>query len=226
MQLLNKEMRYNSCHKCVKSRSVYRKSIFNQIVRFSLLIYQMSILVILFLNLFSNHKVEGSLSTSKSQLKHERNGKCKYQITLTVRKINGLSLNSIHSQPHYSYHETFQLSLIGLNFAMMFVTQKITILSIMSMMKMEFVIHQRNVAVVEDFIKQTVRLVMELVVFVRLLVVLNFLFSNRSFNVYKMSAKIDNKGLIIFIQFEHPVMARVMKRWLTFRILAFHSKII
>ena len=109
---------------------------------------------------------------------------------------------------------------------MMFVTQKITIPSIMSMMKMEFVIHQRNVAVVEDFIKQTVRLVMELVVFVRLLVVLNFLFSNRSFNVYKMSAKIDNKGLIIFIQFEHPVMARVMKRWLTFRILAFHSKII
>ena len=64
---------------------------------------------------------------------------------------------------------------------MMFVTQKITIPSIMSMMKMEFVIHQRNVAVVEDFIKQTVRLVMELVVFVRLLVVLNFLFSNRSF---------------------------------------------
>ena len=52
---------------------------------------------------------------------------------------------------------------------MMFVTQKITIPSIMSMMKMEFVIHQRNVAVVEDFIKQTVRLVMELVVFVRIL---------------------------------------------------------
>ena len=63
---------------------------------------------------------------------------------------------------------------------MMFVTQKITIPSIMSMMKMEFVIHQRNVAVVEDFIKQTVRLVMELVVFVRLLVDLSFLISNRS----------------------------------------------
>ena len=94
MQLLNKEMRYNSCHKCVKSRSVYRKSIFNQIVRYSLLIYQMSILVILFLNLFSNHKVEGSLSTSKSQLKHERNGKCKYQITLTVRKINDFNFQN------------------------------------------------------------------------------------------------------------------------------------
>ena len=61
---------------------------------------------------------------------------------------------------------------------MMFVTQKITILSIMSMMKMAFVTPQRSVAVVEDFIKQTVRLVMELVVFVRLLVVLSFLFSN------------------------------------------------
>ena len=61
---------------------------------------------------------------------------------------------------------------------MMFVTQKITIPSIMSTMKMAFVIHQRNVAVVEDFIKQTVRLVMELVVFVRLLFTLSFLFSN------------------------------------------------
>ena len=59
---------------------------------------------------------------------------------------------------------------------MMFVMQKITIPSIMSMMKMEFVTHQRNAAVVEDFIKQTVRLVMELVVFVRQLVVLSFLF--------------------------------------------------
>ena len=58
---------------------------------------------------------------------------------------------------------------------MMFVTQKITIPSIMSMMKMEFVTHQRNVAVVEDFIKQTVRLVMELVVFVRIQNVSKFL---------------------------------------------------
>ena len=63
---------------------------------------------------------------------------------------------------------------------MIFVTQKITIPSIMSMMKMEFVIHQRNVTVVEDFIKQTVRLVMELVVFVRLLVDLSVFLSNRS----------------------------------------------
>ena len=74
---------------------------------------------------------------------------------------------------------------------MIFVTQKITIPSIMSMMKMEFVIHQRNVTVVEDFIKQTVRLVMELVVFVRLLVDLSVFLSNRScINVYKMSAKL------------------------------------
>ena len=67
----------------------------------------------------------------------------------------------------------------------MFVTQKITIPSIMSMMKMEFVTHQRNVAVVEDFIKQTVRLVMELVVFVRCLIYLSFLFSNRSRVMYR-----------------------------------------
>ena len=92
MQLLNKEMRYISYHKCVISRSLDRKSIFNQILQFSLLILQISILVILFSNMFTNHKVEGSLSTSKSQLKHERNGKCKYQITLTVRKINDFSL--------------------------------------------------------------------------------------------------------------------------------------
>ena len=94
MQLANKEMRYNSCHKSVISRSLCRKSIFNQILRFSLFIYQISILVILFLNLFTNHKVEGSLSTSKSQLKHERNGKCKYQITRKVRKINDFSFVS------------------------------------------------------------------------------------------------------------------------------------
>ena len=46
----------------------------------------------------------------------------------------------------------------------MFVTQKITTLSITNMMKTGFVTHQKNVAVEVDFTKQIVRLVMELVV--------------------------------------------------------------
>ena len=65
----------------------------------------------------------------------------------------------------------FQSSSIGSNFATTFVTQKIIIPNITSMTKMEFVIHQKNVAVEEDFIKQIVLLVMGLAVFVRISVI-------------------------------------------------------
>ena len=80
MQQSNKEMRNNLCHKSFITRSTNKTSIFTQILRVSFSIHQISIFVILFLILHINNKVEGSLSTSKSQLKHERNGKCKYQI--------------------------------------------------------------------------------------------------------------------------------------------------
>ena len=67
------------CHKNVLFKSSNRESF---IKRFSSILsnfFQFSFVVVILILLFVNNKTEGSLSTSKSQLKHERNGRCKFQ---------------------------------------------------------------------------------------------------------------------------------------------------
>ena len=67
------------CHQNVLSKSSSRKSFIKRLHLILSHFFKLSFVVVILILLFLNNKVEGSLSTSKSQLKHERNGRCKYQ---------------------------------------------------------------------------------------------------------------------------------------------------
>lgn len=84
MLLINTVLRKHSCHINELSKSSNRKSF---IKRFHLIVSnfsQLLFLLVIVKLLFVNNKIEGSLSTSKSQLKHERNGRCKYQSFIII----------------------------------------------------------------------------------------------------------------------------------------------
>ena len=79
----SKETRFNLCHIYTINKFLNEKKYFRQSSRCISLVYPISFLMILLLSLHLYDTAEGALSTSKSQLKHERNGKCKY---LNLRK--------------------------------------------------------------------------------------------------------------------------------------------
>ena len=77
MWLLSMIMRQNLCTPNASSRQLNRELSIRRFPFRSAIIHFISFTVIVILHLCINHNVQASFSTSKSQLKHERNGRCK-----------------------------------------------------------------------------------------------------------------------------------------------------